>query len=91
MLHTFNSELDRRLQTLGVTPEVKQALDQQRSRLAAATVPTNVEPALAEMLKQGINESFVAGYRRVAVVSGALALVSALSAWWLIGGKSSKR
>jgi len=87
MLHTFNSELDRRLQTSGITPEVKQALDEQRSRLAAATVP-NVEPALAEMLKQSINESFVAGYRRVAIVSGALALLSALSAWWLIGGKS---
>ena len=91
MLHTFNSELDRRLQTLGVTPGVKQALDQQRNRLAAATVPTNVEPALAEMLKQGINESFVAGYRRVAIVSGALALLSALSAWWLIGGKGGNR
>ena len=91
MLHTFNSELDRRLQTLGITPEVKQALDQQRSRLAAATVPSSVEPALAEKLKQEINESFVAGYRRVAIVSGALALLSALSAWWLIEGKSKAR
>ncbi len=91
MLHTFNSELDRRVQTLAVTPEVKQALDQQRNRLAAATVPINVEPALARTLKQAINESFVAGYRRVAIVSGALALLSALSAWWLIGGKKVSR
>ena len=87
MLHTFNSELDRRSQTLAVATEVKQALDQQRNRLAAATVPINVEPALAATLKQAINESFIAGYRRVAIVSGALALLSALSAWWLIRGK----
>ena len=87
ILHTFNSELDRRLQSLGVTPEVKQALDQQRTRLAAAEVPETVEPALGMMLKQAINESFVAGFRRVVMFCGGLALLSALSAWLLIGGK----
>ena len=86
ILHTFNGELDRRLQSLGVTPEVKQALDQQRTRLAAAEVPKSVEPATGILLKQAINESFVAGFRRVAMVCGTLALLSALSAWWLIGG-----
>jgi hypothetical protein len=39
------------------------------------------------MLKQAIDESFVAGFRRVATVCAALALLSALSAWWLIEGK----
>jgi len=87
ILHTFNSGLDGRLQSMGVTPEVKQALDQQRTRLAAAEVPASVEPAMAGMLKQAINESFVAGFRRVAMVCGTLALLSSLSAWWLIGGK----
>jgi len=91
LLHTFNSELDRRLQSMGVTPEVKQALDQQRTRLAATEVPATVETALGMSLKQAINESFVAGYRRVALVSGALALLSALSAWWLIDGKGKSR
>ena len=87
ILHTFNSGLDSRLQSMGVTPEVKQALDQQRTRLAAAEVPASIEPAMARMLKQAINESFVAGFRRVAIVCGTLALLSSLSAWWLIGGK----
>jgi len=87
ILHTFNSELDRHLESMGVTPEVKLALNQQRTRLAAAEVPATVEPAMGMMLKQAIHESFVAGFRRVAMVSGALALLSALSAWWLIRGK----
>ena len=91
ILHTFNGELDRRLQTLGVTPEVKQALDEQRTRLAAAEVPATVEPATGMLLKQAINESFVAGFRRVAMVCGTLALLSALSAWWLIDGKKEGR
>ena len=87
MLHTFNSELDQRLQTLGATPEVMKQLDQQRTRLAAAAVPANVEPAVRVKLKEAINESFVAGFRRVTTVCSALALLSGLSAWWLIRGK----
>jgi len=87
ILHTFNSELDRRLQSMSVTPEVKQAVDQQRTRLAAAEVPAIADSALAGILKQAINESFVAGFRRVAMICGALALLSGLSAWLLIGGK----
>jgi EmrB/QacA subfamily drug resistance transporter len=89
MLQTFNKELDRRLQTLPITPEIKQSLDQQSTRLAAAELPTSVEPGLRQMLKQAIDESFVTGFRRVAIVSGGLALLSALSAWWLIEGKAA--
>lgn len=87
MLHSFNSQLDRRLQTLGVAPEVKQALDSQRTKLAGAELPTNVDPALASLLRQAVEESFVAGFRRVVAVAAALALLSALSAWLLIEGK----
>src|SRR6185436_16801530 len=39
MLQTFNTKLDRRLQALQITPEVKQAIDEQRSKLAAAEMP----------------------------------------------------
>ena len=88
MLHSFNAELDRRLLTLPVSPEVKQQLDQQRTRLAAAEIPKDVDRAQRTIMKQVINESFVAGFRRVATVCSALALLSALSAWWLIEGKA---
>ena len=87
MLQTFNSRLDRHLTTLAITPEAKQALDSQRTRLAAADVPRNIDPALAERLKQTIDESFVSGFRRVMAVAAVLALLSAVSAWWLIEGK----
>jgi MFS family permease len=91
MLHSFNAELDRRLQTLPVTAEINEDLNQQRTRLAAAEIPTDVEPSLRNTLKQAINESFVAGFRRVAMVCGVLALLSALSAAWLIEGKKLRR
>jgi EmrB/QacA subfamily drug resistance transporter len=91
MLHSFNNHLDRRLQTLGVAPEVKQALDGQRTRLAAVELPTNIDPAVARSLRQAVDESFVAGFRRVVAVAAGLTLLSALSAWLLIEGKGTKR
>lgn len=89
MLHTFNRGLDQRLQSLNVTPEVKQVLDQQRTRLAAVELPKDMNPAVARSLKQAVDESFVAGFRRVVGVAAGLALLSALSAWLLIDGKKS--
>jgi len=93
MLHSFNSHLDRQLQTLGVSAEVKQVLDSQRTKLAGAELPTNIDPVVGRLLKQAVDESFVAGFRRVVAVAAGLALLSALSAWLLIAGKpvSSER
>lgn len=87
MLHSFNSHLDRRLQTLGVAPEMKQIVDDQRTKLAGMELPKDIDPVRAPSLKQAVDESFVAGFRRVVAVAAGLALLSALSAWLLIEGK----
>jgi predicted MFS family arabinose efflux permease len=89
MLHTFNSQLDRRLASLGITTEIKQSLDQQRSKLAAAELGENLDASVKRELKQAVNESFLAGFRRVMAVAMALALLSAFSAWLLIEGKGA--
>lgn len=87
MLQGFNSSLDRQLATLGVTPEVRQALDQQRVKLAGADLPAELDPAARAKLEQAIGEAFVTGFRRVMLGSACLALLSAVSAWLLIDGK----
>ena len=89
MLHSFNNNLDRKLQTLGITPEVKQRLESQRTKLAAVEIPKDVDPAVGRTLKQAVDESFVSGFGRVTAVAAALALLSALSAWFLIEGKKT--
>lgn len=91
MMHSFNTQLDRRLLALNAEPEVKQALVEQRTKLAAAEVPASVEPAQKQILKQAISESFLTGFRHVMLVSMALALLSALSAFVLIRGKEVSR
>ncbi len=87
MMHSFNGHLDAKIQTMGLQPEVIQKLNEQRNKLAAAQLPQNVDPVQQQALKDAIFESFVAGYRRVTIVSGSLALLSALSALLLIEGK----
>jgi EmrB/QacA subfamily drug resistance transporter len=90
MLHTFNANLNQRLETLGVTSETKQALNQQSMRLAAAEIPADIDPAQKQNLKNAIDQAFVTGFRRVTMVCSSLALLSALSAWLLIEGKKAE-
>lgn len=87
MMHGFNRQLDQNLAQLVIAPEAKRSLDEQRVKLAGAQIPSDINPALASRLKQAIDNSFVAGFRRVMWIAVALALLSALSAWWLIQGK----
>jgi hypothetical protein len=87
MLQGFNSRLDERLNALQLAPQVRHELDQQRVRLADAEPPAELDEATKSKLHQAIEESFVTGFRRVAFGSALLALLSAVSAWWLIAGK----
>lgn len=88
MLKAFNSNLDERLERLGPTTEVRQKVDEQRTKLAGIEIPAVA--GQRQLLKQAVDESFVAGYRRVMLASMALALLSAMSAWFLIDGKAKK-
>lgn len=90
MLQTFNSQLDRRLQTLALTSDIKQEVDGQRTRLAGIEIPAGVDSGLRQSLKDSVNKSFVAGYRHVMMVSIILGLLSSMSAWLLIDGKPKR-
>jgi len=90
MLHAFNSRLDRILQELPASVEAKSTIDQQRTRLAAIEIPPSLPTDVHAQLKQGINDSFVSGFRRVAIACALLAVASALSALWLIEGKRNR-
>ena len=84
MFHTFNYCLDRRLDQLAVPPEVRQALNDQRIRLAAAEIPPAAGEQTRSILKQTIDECFIAGFRRVMLVGSVLAFASSTMAWLVI-------
>jgi EmrB/QacA subfamily drug resistance transporter len=80
MSNTFNATLDRRLQTIDVPVEIRQAIDGQRVKLAGADIPAHAGAAMQSALKRAVNESFIAAFRRVMLIATLLALLSAVSA-----------
>jgi MFS family permease len=83
MFQAFNRCLDQRLNQLAVPEEIREAVNSQRIKLAAAEIPPAAGP-MRLAIKQAIDECFVKGFRRVMLVGCGLALVSSLMAWLII-------
>jgi hypothetical protein len=90
MLDAFNRNLDRRLMTLDLAPEIRNKLDNQRIRLAAAEIPSEIAGEIKATMDRSIDESFVAGFRLVMLVACGLALASSACAWLIIEGKQKQ-
>jgi hypothetical protein len=82
MLQAFNHALETNLS--GLPSSIRQSLDQQRTKLAAADLPQNIAPATRAQLRDAIDHSFVAGFRAVMFAGAILATGGAICAWWLI-------
>jgi hypothetical protein len=64
---------------------VGSGLEEAKADLGAAEAPEGVDAGTAAKIERAIDESFVAGFRTVMVVSAGLALASALAAALLVG------
>jgi len=78
LIGVFNRDLGRRLDRLPISPQVRQQVDSQRSKLAA--IETNNSSA-----REAVSRAFVSGFRAVLWISVALSLASSLSAALFIG------
>lgn len=84
----FNASLVQELRSADASPEAISTIVAQRQKLAGASVPEGLPETVSAHLKRAIGHSFVAGFRWVMLLSAALALLSALSAWLLISDKA---
>jgi len=84
MVHSFNSELDRRLATMDLSPEVERSTDAKRDRLAGAELLSHVDERMRAELQRAVDESFIFGFRLVMPAAAVLALASAFVAWKMI-------
>jgi EmrB/QacA subfamily drug resistance transporter len=84
MFQAFNSRLDQSLSAIPMPAEVRQALNAERLKLAAAEMPTSLNEESRSTIRTAILESFVFGFRRVMLVGAALALFGSLLAWLAI-------
>lgn len=87
MAWAFDAALAAALREAAAPPEAVAFLQAQRHRLAAADMPPGLDAAMAQALQQGVHRAYIAGFRWVMGISAALALLSALSAWFWIGGR----
>ncbi|HZU01091.1 MAG TPA: MFS transporter, partial [Ktedonobacteraceae bacterium] len=85
VLAVFNGSLDSQLATLHLPNQVLQSINAQRFKLVGIQIPVGGTTGL--LLKQAINQSFVAGFRAATLIGAGLALAAALSSWLLIEGK----
>ncbi|MES2937163.1 MAG: MFS transporter [Pseudomonadota bacterium] len=91
MASSFNSTLDSELARRAVPAALRGEVQAQRHQLAALRVPAGTDAAAARAVEQAVGTAFVAGFRHVMLVCAALALLSALSAWLLIGRGPAQR
>jgi len=87
----FNRSLDARLAGATLPPAAAQALESQRGRLGAIELPPDLDRATADALRRAIDEAFVGGFRVSVLLSGGLALASALVAAATIEGRVVSR
>jgi EmrB/QacA subfamily drug resistance transporter len=85
MAWAFDASLASSLRDAGAPAEITAFLQGERSKLAGAAMPPGVDAATGDMLRKAVADAFVAGFRRVMLICAALALLSALSAWFLTG------
>ena len=84
---TFSANLDARVARVDLPGDIRAELERAKADLGAAEAPEGVDEGTAARIERAIDESFVAGFRAVMLVSAGLALASALAAALLVDGK----
>lgn len=87
----FNQVLSREIAALSLPAEIVAAVQGQRGRLTAPELSSNVDPVLANVVRESFTRSYVAAFRTLMVVGSALAVVAALAAALFIDAKVRRR
>ncbi|HEV2853699.1 MAG TPA: MFS transporter [Thermoanaerobaculia bacterium] len=84
LLGIFSRGLERRLDGIGLPPEARQEIENQKSKLAAIEAPKSMGEQERARVSAAIDESFLAGFQAVMLAAAGLALLASASTWWLI-------
>ncbi len=88
--HVFNHQLADKLDASNLPVPIKHAVLEQRNRLTQIEPPKGLDVNQEQALKRSINESFLSAFRWVMCISAGLVLLSAVSAWSMIGASRDK-
>jgi EmrB/QacA subfamily drug resistance transporter len=90
MVRQFNAGMDQRMDHMSMPPAMVEAMKHERAKLGAAEAPAGADAGLRRQIALAVAQSFVAGFRWVALVSAALALASAITAAMTSAGRERK-
>ncbi|HEV2086299.1 MAG TPA: MFS transporter [Gemmatimonadales bacterium] len=77
----FGRSLAHQLESLGVSPQVRELLWRDRGKLAALTIPRSVPSQLRSSLEQSVDAAFVDAFRSIMLLAAALAAAAGMVAW----------
>ena len=84
MLQVFKHALDRRLVESKLPASIIRSVETQSTKLAAISIPQDLDLATKQFVRQAIDDSFVAGFRSVMAIGAALAGASNIIALTMI-------
>jgi len=87
LTHRFDIALAAALSHSQLASAMVASILAEHQKLAGIVIPSQVSHQDALLLKRAIGLAFVSGFRWVMIISSACALLSAISAWFLIDGK----
>jgi hypothetical protein len=90
MLHAFDHVIVQRLAEANVPPAASQSLRAQRSKLAAVSLPEELNQTTKQIIGRAVSESFVQAFRVIMAIGATLAVISGIVAWLLIGTAGQK-
>jgi EmrB/QacA subfamily drug resistance transporter len=73
LVSVFQATLQPAFARIELSPEARQALDAELIKLAAAQIPSNLDPETARAVDQAIKTAFLTGFRTAMLVAAALA------------------
>jgi MFS family permease len=85
VLHVFDRELERRMNATTLGADVRAGMRAERIKLGGMEPPATASPAERVAVRAAVAESFVAAFRRMALLGAGLAATSALAAALFVG------
>ena len=90
LVSVFQSNVQRSLARLDLSPDVRQQIDEQLSKLAAIELPAALDPATALAVKQAVDQAFISGFRAVTFVAAAMAATGGILVALFLGPSPRK-
>ena len=90
MASIFNRALHGNVERAGLSLATIETVEKQRNKLAAIELPASIAANDTALARRASADAFVTGFRWIMLISAALALASAVSAWLLIDSASQR-